>query len=151
MARQRNETTMSTRRIDTAAVMLRTGLGAMFIAHALLKYYVFTLPGTAQFFASLGLPGSVGYVVFAAELAGGVLLVAGLFTRIVAFALVPILLGAIWAHSGNGWVFTSPHGGWEYPAFLALVALVVGLLGDGATDRIAALRGRAQNRPQLAN
>ena len=33
----------------------------MFIAHALLKYFVFTLPGTAQFFGSLGLPGVLGY------------------------------------------------------------------------------------------
>ena len=49
----------------------------------------------------------------------------------VAFALVPVLLGATWAHLGNGWLFTSPKGGWEYPAFLTLAAVVVGLLGDG--------------------
>jgi len=128
-------------RIDTAAVLLRTGLGVMFIAHALLKYFVFTLPGTAKFFGSLGLPGGLGYLVFAAELIGGVLLVAGFFTRVVAFALVPVLLGALWAHSGNGWVFTSANGGWEYPAFLTLAAVVVGLLGNGATDRVAAFSG----------
>jgi len=119
-----------TRRIDLAAVLLRTSLGAMFIAHALLKYFVFTLPGTAQFFVSLGLPGALGYVTFAAELIGGVLLLAGFHTRLAAFALVPILLGATWAHAGNGWVFNAPNGGWEYPAFLTLVAVVVGLLGD---------------------
>jgi len=123
-------------RINAAAVLLRTGLGIMFIAHALLKYFVFTLPGTAKFFGSLGLPAELGYIVFAAELIGGALLVAGFFTRWVAFALVPVLLGALWAHSGNGWLFTSANGGWEYPAFLTLVALVVGLLGDGAADRV---------------
>jgi len=133
---------MSTpRRIDAAAVLLRTGLGVMFIAHALLKYFVFTLPGTAKFFGSLGLPGELGYFVFAAELIGGVLLVAGIFTRIVAFALVPVLLGALWVHSGNGWLFTAANGGWEYPAFLTLAAVVVGLLGDGATDRVTAFGG----------
>ena len=42
-----------------AALLLRVALGAMFIAHALLKYYVFTLPGTAQFFQPLGLPGAL--------------------------------------------------------------------------------------------
>ena len=120
------------RRIDLAAALLRTGLGAMFIAHALLKYFVFTLPGTAQFFASLGLPGVVGYATFAAELVGGVMLILGVYTRVVAFALLPVLLGALWAHSGNGWVFSAPNGGWEYPAFLALAAVVVGLLGNGA-------------------
>lgn len=36
----------------------------MFIAHALLKHYVFTLPGTAPFFQSLGLPGALAYVTF---------------------------------------------------------------------------------------
>ena len=54
-----------------AALLLRLSLGTMFVAHALLKYFVFTLPGTAQFFESLGLPGFLGYATFAAELVGG--------------------------------------------------------------------------------
>jgi putative oxidoreductase len=123
-------------RIDLAARLLRTGVGVMFIAHALLKYFVFTLPGTAQFFTSLGLPGVLGYVTFAAELIGGVLLLAGVGTRIVALALVPILIGATWAHAGNGWVFTAPNGGWEYPAFLALAGIVVAMLGDGTRSAL---------------
>ena len=121
-----------TRKVQLGAALLRTGLGAMFISHALLKYFVFTLPGNAQFFESLGLPGALGYVTFAAELIGGVMLIAGLYTRVVAFALVPFLIGATWAHSGNGWLFTSPNGGWEYPAFLTLAALAMGLIGNGA-------------------
>ena len=119
------------RRIDLAAGLLRTGLGVMFIAHALLKYYVFTPAGTAQFFESLGLPGFLAYATIAAELAGGVMLIVGAYTRAVAFALVPVLLGATWAHFGNGWLFTAAKGGWEYPAFLTLAAVVVGLLGEG--------------------
>jgi putative oxidoreductase len=119
-------------RIETGALLLRLGLGTMFIAHALLKYYVFTLPGTAQFFASLGLPSILGYFTFAAELVGGVLLVLGVYTRYVALALVPILIGATWAHVGNGWTFSAPNGGWEYPAFLTLAAIVQYFIGDGA-------------------
>ena len=115
-----------------AALLLRLALGTMFIAHALLKYFVFTLPGTAQFFASVGLPGVLGYVTFAVELIGGILLVAGVYTRAVAVALIPVLLGATWVHSGNGWLFTSPNGGWEYPAFWTLTLVVQALLGDGA-------------------
>ena len=120
-----------TARIDLAARLLRSGVGIMFIAHALLKYFVFTLAGTAQFFTSLGLPGALGYVTFAAELVGGVMLLAGVYTRIVALVLIPFLIGATWAHAGNGWVFTSPHGGWEYPAFLTMAGIVVAILGDG--------------------
>ena len=115
-----------------AALVLRLSLGTMFIAHALLKYFVFTLPGTAQFFQSLGLPGILGYATFAAELVGGVLLILGVQTRAVALALVPILLGATWAHADNGWVFSAPNGGWEYPAFWTVALVVQALLGDGA-------------------
>jgi putative oxidoreductase len=114
-----------------AALLLRVALGTMFIAHALLKYYVFTLPGTAQFFQSLGLPAALAYATFWAELAGGIAILAGLFSRWASLALLPLLLGAAWAHAGNGWVFTAPNGGWEYPLFLAFAAAAQSLLGDG--------------------
>jgi len=123
---------MSDLRAAYAALLLRLALGTMFIAHALLKYFVFTLPGTEQFFVSVGLPGFLAYVTFAAELIGGALLIAGFKTRIVALALLPVLLGATWVHAGNGWLFTSPNGGWEYPAFWTLALVVQALLGDGA-------------------
>jgi putative oxidoreductase len=119
-------------RADLGAFVLRATLGVMFISHALLKYFVFTLPGTAQFFGSLGLPGGLAYVTFAAELIGGVLLLLGVYSRYVSIALVPILIGATWAHFGNGWVFSAPNGGWEYPAFLTIAAIVQSLIGDGA-------------------
>jgi putative oxidoreductase len=115
-----------------AALVLRVTLGVMFIAHSLiLKYFTFTLPGTAQFFESLGLPAALAYLTFWAELVGGVLLLAGVATRWVALALIPILAGAAWVHLGNGWVFSAANGGWEYPVFLIAASLVQALLGDG--------------------
>ncbi len=114
------------------ALVLRLALGTMFVAHAGLKYFVFTLPGTAQFFQSLGLPGAFAYFTFGAELLGCLLILAGFYGRWVSAALIPILLGATWAHAGNGWVFTAANGGWEYPAFLAAAALAHALIGDGA-------------------
>ena len=118
--------------ISYGALLLRVSLGVMFIAHAALKIVVFTLPGTAQFFGSLGLPGWLAYAVTFAELAGGAALVLGVYARWVAAALVPVLLGALWVHAGNGWLFTAKGGGWEYPAFLTAAALAVALIGDGA-------------------
>jgi putative oxidoreductase len=115
-----------------AALVLRVALGVMFIAHALLKVIVFTVPGTVQFFQSVGLPGMLAYVTIAIELVAGLLLLAGFFTRWVALATVPVLLGAAWVHVPNGWVFNAQGGGWEYPVFLALAAVVQFLLGDGA-------------------
>ena len=116
-----------------AALVLRVTLGVMFIAHSLvLKHFTYTLPGTAQFFESIGLPGALAYLTFWAELLGGIALVAGFATRWVSLALIPILIGATWVHIGNGWVFSAANGGWEYPVFLIAVSLVQSLLGDGA-------------------
>jgi putative oxidoreductase len=115
-----------------AAALLRVSLGAMFIAHSLiLKHFTYTLPGTVQFFESLGLPSVLAYATFWAELIGGVLLVLGIGSRWVALALLPVLAGAAWVHAGNGWVFSAQNGGWEYPLFLIAASLVQALLGDG--------------------
>ena len=124
---------IDTRTAPYAALLLRTSLGVMFIAHALLKILVFTPAGTVGFFASLGVPGWFAYPTMGAELLGGMLLVAGIQTRFVSLALVPVLTGSIvLVHGGNGWLFTNANGGWEYPLFLTMAALVQALLGDGA-------------------
>ena len=120
------------RTASLGALLLRLSLGGMFIAHAWLKYFVFTLPGTAQFFASVGFPGPLAYVVFAAELVGGAMLVLGVYARWAALALLPILLGATTVHWGNGWVFDSKGGGWEFPVFWAVALVVQSMIGDGA-------------------
>ena len=117
---------------EYGATLLRVALGAMWIAHALLKWFVFTLPGTAQFFDSVGYPGWMAYPVFAAELVGGVMLVLGVYARQVSLALVPVMLAAAWVHVPNGWLFTNKNGGWEYPVFLAVASLALWLIGDGA-------------------
>jgi putative oxidoreductase len=135
--------------ISLGALLLRATLGLMYLSHSIiLKFFMFTLAGNAQFFASLGLPPALGYAVFFAEAIGGVLLVLGVWTRPVALALVPILIGALWVHAGNGWVFSSANGGWEYPLFLIAASVVQALIGDGAyalrpTPRLSAARAYA--------
>jgi putative oxidoreductase len=104
----------------------------MWIAHALLKLMVFTLPGTAGYFESVGFPGFLAYPVFAIELCGGIALLLGLYARQVSLLLIPIMLLAASVHFKNGWVFTSTGGGWEYPIFLAIASLALYLIGDGA-------------------
>ncbi|HDR9055349.1 TPA: DoxX family protein [Burkholderia vietnamiensis] len=122
----------STRLQDLGATLLRVALGVLYLAHVAQKVFVFTLPGTAQFFASIGLPGWLAYLTTAVELAGGLALLAGLRVRTAALALLPFMLGAVCAHLPNGWSFASPHGGWEYPAFWAVTLAVQALLGGGA-------------------
>ena len=117
-----------------ATALLRVSLGIMFLAHSIvLKLLTFGLPGTAAFFRSVGLPGWLGYVTFAAEAVGGVALTLGIQARWVAAALSPFLLGAIVSvHLKNGWSFEAPGGGWEYPAYLFVLCMAQTLLGDGA-------------------
>lgn len=121
------------RQIDLGIALLRISFGVMLIAHSVvLKYFVYTLPGTAQFFQSIGLPGPLAYVVFAVEALAGIALVLGIGTRYAAAAVVPVLVGALWAHAGNGWVFSGANGGWEYPLYLTVLAIAQILLGEGA-------------------
>ena len=114
------------------AFALRAALGVMFIAHAYLKYAVFTVPGFAGFLGSVGLPAFLAWPIILAELIGGLAILAGVYGRLVSVALLPVLLGALAVHAPNGWVFNAPNGGWEYPAFLAAASLAHILIGDGA-------------------
>lgn len=116
-----------------AAFILRISLGLMFLAHAGVKLFVFTPAGTAGFFGQLGLPPALAYVVIAAEVLGAAALIAGVWPRLAALALAPILLGAIaTVHGANGWLFTNTGGGWEYPAFWVVGLVALALVGDGA-------------------
>lgn len=123
---------MSDQQSQYGVALLRVSLGVLFLAHGLLKLLVFTPAGTVGFFESLGLPGVFAYLVMAGEIGGGLLLIAGAYTRVIALALVPIALGATFVHLGNGWVFSAEGGGWEFPLFLAVTTLVQALLGSGA-------------------
>ncbi len=115
-----------------AATLLRVSLGALALAHGLLKLLVFTPAGTVGFFASLGLPAFLAYATIGIEVVGGIALIAGVFTRYVSIAMIPILLGAVFVHSSAGWLFSNQGGGWEFPAFWAIALAVQALLGDGA-------------------
>ncbi len=115
------------------ATLLRVSLGIIFLAHsAYLKVFVFTVGGTVGFFESLGFPAVIAYAVMAAEIVGGAMLILGVRVREVAAVLAVVSLGATWAHSGAGWVFSNEGGGWEYPLFLAITCVVQALIGPGA-------------------
>jgi len=120
------------RLVSYGALALRLALGLVFLAHALSKPLVFTLPGTAAFFEQHGFPGWSAYPVFALELLGGLLLLLGMGSRWAALVLIPVTAGALLVHLPNGWLFINPGGGWEFPAFLIAALAAQALLGDGA-------------------
>jgi len=116
-----------------AALLLRVVTGVLFLIHDAVKVFIFTPAGTAGFFGSLGLPPSLAYLVIALEFIGGVALILGVWPRLIAVILVPLLLGTIFTvHGANGFLFTNANGGWEYPAFWALAMVALALIGDGA-------------------
>ena len=116
---------------EYGAFLLRISLGTLAMAHGLLKVLVFTVLGTVQFFGSIGYPPIVAYLTIFAELVGGTALLLGIYTRMAALAMIPLLIGATLTHGGNGWVFSSANGGWEFPAFWTIMLLVQTLLGSG--------------------
>jgi putative oxidoreductase len=113
-------------------LILRICFGIMFIAHCMLNG-LFEIRATVAVFKSIGLPGWLPYFVITVEFAGAVALILGIWPRIVALLLIPMIIATIVkVHGRNGWLFTNKGGGWEYPAFWAAALLVQFLVGDGA-------------------
>lgn len=133
-------------RSQLAPLLLRVGLGAVFLAHSYAKLSIFTIAGTQQYFEAHGFPAWSVFPVLAIELLGGLGMVLGFHTRLCALALLPVAAGALIPHLGNGWMFTNAGGGWEYVAFL-IVALAAQLLAGGGALRLSS----EEAAPELAS
>ncbi|MDQ4421599.1 DoxX family protein [Sphingobium sp. DEHP117] len=118
-------------RTAIATTVLRVTSGGLLLTHGLIKLIVFTPAGTAGFFESIGFPGIAAYPVLVGEIGLGLAMILGIYSRLAALAALPILLGSIIPHAANGFTFSNPGGGWEYPVFWSLVLVVQALLGDG--------------------
>jgi putative oxidoreductase len=129
---QEIDTMIDTRTAPYGATVLRVGLGVLALTHGLTKLFVFGPAGTVGFFQSLGYPAIAAYYAMAFETLGGLALILGFYPRVAALLQLPILLGATLVHLPNGWMFTSPNGGFEFPLFWAAALLAQVLLGPGA-------------------
>ena len=124
---------IDTKMAPYGTALLRVSLGVLALAHGLLKILVFTPAGTVAFFQSLGLPALLAYATITVEVAGGLALIVGAYTRYVSLAMFPILIGSIvFGHWDAGWLFSNEGGGWEFPAFWAAALIVQAMLGEGA-------------------
>lgn len=123
---------MNTSTNNHGAFLTRLTLGTILLAHGLLKIFIFTIPGTVGFFESLGIPAVFAHLTIFGEVVGGTALILGIYPRLVALLSLPILIGAAWAHIGNGWVFSNQGGGWEFPVMLITLAIAVSLQGAGS-------------------
>ena len=134
--------TISTRRLDLALVILRLAVGAVFIAHGGQKLFVYGLDGVTGAFAQMGvpLPGLVGPAVALLEFFGGIALVVGLLTRVAALGLAATMVGAIaLVHAPAG--FFLPNGA-EFALSLLAATVTLALAGAGGFAVDAALASR---------
>jgi len=132
---------------DAGVALLRVGIGGVFVAHGIQKLAVFGISGLAGFMTQIGvpLPTLSAIAVTAAELGGGLALVAGLFTR---WAALPIafsmIVAALTVHLKGG--FFLPHGV-EYVLTLFTATVALALTGSGAfsVDRWLEKRGAGKS------
>ena len=78
---------------EIGALILRVTLGAIFFIHGFVKFQG-GIENTAGWFESLGLPGVLAYGVALFEIIGGILLIIGLATRLVAALFALLMIGA---------------------------------------------------------
>ena len=128
-------------RIDLGLLVLRLAVAAVFIAHGYMKLFTMGHAGVTGFFAHLGvpLPGPTAWFIAFLEFAGGIALLAGLGTRVIAGLLVCDMVGAIsLAVFPKGFV-----GGYELEFLLGVGALCLALAGPGALSVDARIGGGA--------
>ena len=103
---------------EIGALLLRVVVGITFFVHGLQKFQG-GIANVAGWFESIGLPGFLAYIVASIEVVGGIALIVGLFSNIVAFLFVFVMIGAILKVKLQGG-FT---GGDGYEFDLALLAM----------------------------
>lgn len=116
-----------------AAALLRVMMGVLFLAHAVWwKLLTAGMEHVVPWFVSQGYPAFLAWVVTLLEAAGGIALILGWRVREVSLVLAALMAGIVWQQFPNGWIYTSTHGGWEYPAFWMAALIVQAGLGPGA-------------------
>jgi len=124
-----------------ALLVMRLAVGVIMTAHGYHKVFG-GLHHHAQMVSSLGLPAWLGYVSSFTEFLGGLLILAGLFTRIAAFAIFINLFVAIWkVHLHNGLIGNPQRPGFEFPLAVAALAFALVFFGGGAVAIDHVLRG----------
>jgi putative oxidoreductase len=142
--------TPTTRRapLDLAVLISRLALGGVMIAHGAQKALINGLAGTQQGFTAMGapLPDLTAVLVILLELGGGVLMLLGLGTRVVALLFGATMVGAaLLVHLPKG--FYATNGGWELVGILAALSLALAVGGAGrlSVDHLIARHRRARS------
>jgi len=114
-----------------ALLLLRCGLGIIFIFHGYPKLFVET-ERYLKAFSQLGFPAYFSYIAGVVEFFGGCLLITGLFTRVAGLLLAGQMAIAIWkVHLGKGIYAVNEY---EFPLVLAVGAFTLVTTGAGVVS-----------------
>ncbi len=81
----------------------------------------------------------MAYIVFFNESVGAILVAVGLFTRFAAASIaIEMFIITFVAHFANGFGWSNPRGGWEFPLVWGLIFFAIALRGGGpySLDRV---------------
>ncbi|WP_453989723.1 DoxX family protein [Bacillus nitroreducens] len=119
-------------KFEVGSFIIRVVLGIIFFMHGLDKFKG-GVENTAGWFESIGLPVFLAYGVAVVELAGGIMLVLGLFSRIVSILFAIVMIGAIVkVKLAIGFFGNGQMAGYEMDlAFLAM-AIMIAITGSKA-------------------
>ncbi|WP_313814049.1 DoxX family protein [Glutamicibacter sp.] len=127
-------------------LVLRVALGVILTAHGWQKFSQYTIAGTTSSFEQMGIPAAsvVAPIVASIELAGGIAVILGVFSRIFAALIALDMLGALFTVHLSAGIFVD-QGGYELVAILAAAAIAIALAGPGkfALDHLFFGRKRA--------
>lgn len=131
----------------TAITALRIVLGFLFAAHGWQKFNEWTIAGTQAAFSEMGIPAAevAAPVIAGLELAGGIALILGVLTRVVAALLAVDMLGALFLVHAAAGVYAD-KGGYELVLLLGAAAFALALTGAGRVSVDRALFGRSQSK-----
>ncbi len=127
--------------LDLGLAVLRVVLGLLFLVHGYQKLFVMGMGGVTKLFTQIGapLPGISAPLVSVLEFTGGIALILGVLTPVVAALFAADMLGAIlFVHLPNG--FSISEGGYEFVLTLFAASLALALTGPGAYALDAAFR-----------
>ncbi|WP_270181274.1 DoxX family protein [Alkalihalobacillus sp. CinArs1] len=102
-------------------LLLRIVLGTTFMIHGFAKFQG-GIENTVGFFQSVGLPGFAAYVVALIELIGGIAIILGLGTRIVARLFAIIMIGAIFTVKLSAGFLGGETAGYELDLLLLVLS-----------------------------
>ena len=114
--------------------IIRFAAGAILIYHGYNKLFGGIIGMVAQNVVTrLGLPDPLAWAYFLGilEFFGGIALALGFLVRPIALMLVIEFIIITWWHWGNGYGFSNPKGGYEYPLLLLVIYVAIFFRGAG--------------------